>query len=52
MRHQAHRFGGSRAQRDLVDLTLVEAALRSPLAQRLVSRARALHRGSTGPLAS
>ena len=24
----AHRFGGSHAQRDLLDLTLVEAALR------------------------
>ena len=29
IRHQAHRFGGSHAQRDLIDLTLVEAALRS-----------------------
>ena len=25
----AHRFGGSHAQRDLLDLTLIEAALRS-----------------------
>lgn len=29
IRHQAHRFGGSHAQRDLIDLTLVEAALRA-----------------------
>lgn len=29
VRHRAHRFGGSHAQRDLLDLTLVEAALRS-----------------------
>lgn len=28
VRSQAHRFGGSHAQRDLLDLTLVEAALR------------------------
>lgn len=34
----AHRFGGSHAQRDLLDLTLIEAALRAgqqPLAQAL-----------------
>ena len=29
MRLHAHRFGGSHAQRDVVHLTLVEAALRS-----------------------
>ena len=29
MRDHAHRFGGSHAQRDLVTLTLIEAALRS-----------------------
>jgi tetratricopeptide (TPR) repeat protein len=29
VRHQAHRFGGSHAQRDLIDLTLIEAAMRS-----------------------
>lgn len=29
IRSQAHRFGGSHAQRDLIDLTLIEAALRS-----------------------
>ncbi len=59
MRSGAHRFGGSHAQRDVIDLTLIEAAHRSdnqplaaalaaerlairprsPLAQRLVSRA-------------
>jgi hypothetical protein len=29
VRSRAHRFGGSHAQRDLIDLTLLEAALRS-----------------------
>ena len=29
IRSQAHRFGGSHAQRDLIDLTLIEAARRS-----------------------
>lgn len=29
VRESAHRFGGSHAQRDLLDLTLIEAALRS-----------------------
>ena len=29
IRSQAHRFGGSHAQRDLIDLTLIEAAHRS-----------------------
>jgi tetratricopeptide (TPR) repeat protein len=29
IRHIAHRFGGSHAQRDAIDLTLVEAAIRS-----------------------
>jgi tetratricopeptide (TPR) repeat protein len=63
IRSHANRFGGSHAQRDLVDLTLLEAALRagdralavglaaerralrpaSPLAQRAVQRAQALH---------
>ena len=28
IRHYAHRFGGSHAQRDLLDLTLIEAAFR------------------------
>jgi tetratricopeptide (TPR) repeat protein len=29
IRHYAHRFGGSHAQRDVLDLTLLEAALRA-----------------------
>jgi len=29
VRSYAHRFGGSHAQRDLIDLTLIEAAARS-----------------------
>ena len=29
IRNRAHRFGGSHAQRDLIDLTLIEAAKRS-----------------------
>ena len=29
IRSFAHRFGGSHAQRDLIDLTLIEAATRS-----------------------
>jgi hypothetical protein len=29
LRSNAHRFGGSHAQRDLIDLTLIEAAARS-----------------------
>ena len=29
VRHIAHRFGGSHAQRDVIDLTLIEAAIRS-----------------------
>jgi tetratricopeptide (TPR) repeat protein len=28
IRHYAHRFGGSHAQRDVIDLTLIEAAVR------------------------
>ncbi|MNL88851.1 hypothetical protein D3C87_2188280 [compost metagenome] len=38
MRHIAARFGGSNAQRDVIELTLIEAALRArdePLAQAL-----------------
>jgi hypothetical protein len=40
VRSIAHRFGGSHAQRDVIDLTLIEAALRSenaPLAAALVA---------------
>jgi hypothetical protein len=29
VRHIAHRFGGSHAQRDILDLTLIEAAFRA-----------------------
>lgn len=45
IRRIAHRFGGSHAQRDVLDLTLVEAALRSgdrPLALALASERREL----------
>jgi tetratricopeptide (TPR) repeat protein len=41
----AHRFGGSHAQRDVIDLTLIEAALRSgnaPLARALTAERFAL----------
>jgi hypothetical protein len=40
VRNRAHRFGGSHAQRDLIDLTLLEAAMRDgqrALAQALVA---------------
>ncbi|MBO6718862.1 MAG: tetratricopeptide repeat protein [Rhizobiaceae bacterium] len=42
IRHIAHRFGGSHAQRDAIDLTLVEAAIRSGNAA--LSRALAAER--------
>jgi hypothetical protein len=45
----AHRFGGSHAQRDLIDLTLIEATRRSgqlPLAQALVAERRQVKPGS------
>ncbi len=45
IRGQAHRFGGSHAQRDLIDLTLIEAALRAgdkPLAAGLAAERAAL----------
>ena len=45
IRGHAHRFGGSHAQRDLIDLTLLEAALRSgqrALAVGLAAERRAL----------
>ncbi|HSQ72977.1 MAG TPA: tetratricopeptide repeat protein, partial [Rubrivivax sp.] len=44
VRSNAHRFGGSHAQRDLVDLTLIEAAQRAgdvPLAAGLAAERRA-----------
>lgn len=40
IRHITHRFGGSHAQRDAIDLTLLEAAMRSgnaPLARALAA---------------
>ncbi len=52
IRTRAHRFGGSHAQRDLLDLSLVEAALRSgdrPLAAALAAERAALRPAS--PLA-
>jgi hypothetical protein len=45
VRSMAHRFGGSHAQRDLLDLTLIEAAVRSgdqPLAAALAAERLAL----------
>ncbi len=45
MRSGAHRFGGSHAQRDLIDLTLLEAATRAgqrPLASALAAERLAL----------
>ena len=47
----AHRFGGSHAQRDAIDLTLIEAAIRAgnaPLAQALASER--VHVRPTSPL--
>ncbi|MFM9888045.1 MAG: tetratricopeptide repeat protein [Burkholderiales bacterium] len=52
VRSYAHRFGGSHAQRDLLDLTLIEAALRSgdrPLAAALAAERAAMRPAS--PLA-
>lgn len=51
IRSRAHRFGGSHAQRDLLDRTLIEAALRSdrPLAAALAAERAALRAAS--PLA-
>jgi hypothetical protein len=43
----ANRFGGSHAQRDVVDLTLIEAALRS--GQRDLARALVAERVATKP---
>jgi len=42
VRNIAYRFGGSHAQRDLIDLTLIEAALRE--GQRALARALAAER--------
>jgi hypothetical protein len=43
----AHRFGGSHAQRDVTDLTLIEAALRA--GEREVAKALAAERGAVKP---
>jgi hypothetical protein len=53
VRSYSHRFGGSHAQRDLIDLTLIEAAVRSHrkelasalTAERLARRGAGQHRG-------
>jgi hypothetical protein len=47
IRSSAHRFGGSHAQRDLLDLTLIEAALRS--GDRPLAAALAAERAATRP---
>jgi hypothetical protein len=52
LRSYAHRFGGSHAQRDVLDLTLIEAALRAgmqPLARALANER--LARRPDSPLA-
>jgi hypothetical protein len=52
LRSQAHRFGGSHAQRDLIDLTMIEAAIRAgqrPLATALANER--LARRPASPLA-
>jgi hypothetical protein len=49
IRSSAHRFGGSHAQRDVLDLTLIEAALRSgdrPLAAALSAERAAMRPAS------
>jgi hypothetical protein len=47
VRNVAHRFGGSHAQRDVIDLTLIEAALRS--GQQSVATALVSERLATRP---
>jgi hypothetical protein len=47
VRYQAHAFGGSHAQRDVVHRTLLEAAFRS--GQRTLARALAIERSSLKP---
>lgn len=47
IRNIAHRFGGSHAQRDLLDLTLIEAALRS--GQHTLAAALAAERAAVKP---
>ena len=49
VRNIAARFGGSHAQRDVLDLTMIEAALRAgdePLAQALTAERAALRHES------
>jgi hypothetical protein len=48
VRNSAHRFGGSHAQRDLLDLTLIEAALRD--GQQGLAAALAAERAAVRPL--
>jgi hypothetical protein len=47
VRSVAHRFGGSHAQRDVIDLTLIEAALRS--GQGALARALVAERAAVRP---
>jgi len=47
IRNYAHRFGGSHAQRDLIDLTLIEAAVRSGQ-ERLAAALAAERRSAKG----
>jgi hypothetical protein len=47
VRNIAHRFGGSHAQRDLLDLTLIEAALRD--GQQALASALAAERAAVRP---
>jgi len=47
IRSYSHRFGGSNAQRDVIDLTLIEAAIRS--GDRALARAFATERAARWP---
>ena len=47
IRNIAHRFGGSHAQRDVLDLTLIEAAVRS--GQKALAAALAAERADAKP---
>jgi hypothetical protein len=47
VRNRANRFGGSHAQRDVLDLTLIEAALRD--GQQALARALAAERADLKP---
>ena len=49
IRSYAHRFGGSHAQRDLIDLTIIEAAARSGQ-DRLVQALRVERAAKNGTL--